>query len=321
MLKWRLTLGTLFIAGLVGLCWLDYIAPRPGMCLLPLALVLSLVAAGELLTMFHKRGNRPLSWVVYGGVLLTVLASGMPVLLPDWAPIASVGRLGCLAVGLIAGLILAMIGELGRYQSPFAQSLARSASSVGTATMNLALSILAIAYAGGLMGFLIQLRLLDGPRLGNDGRWGMVALISLIATVKMSDIGQYSVGRLLGSRKLAPAVSPGKTWEGALGGVLFAVVAAWLVFSWAAGLPASGTAGTTVSSAGSNVLSTVAFAVAVAVAGIIGDLTESMFKRDAGVKDSSTWMPGFGGVLDLLDSLLGAAPVAYLIWVTGVVGP
>jgi phosphatidate cytidylyltransferase len=61
--------------------------------------------------------------------------------------------------------------------------------------------------------------------------------------------------------------------------------------------------------------------VAVAVAGMVGDLAESMLKRDAGVKDSSTWMPGFGGVLDLLDSLLGAAPVAYLFWALRWVGP
>jgi phosphatidate cytidylyltransferase len=320
MLKWRLTLGTLFIAGLVGLCWLDFIAARPGIYLLPLAVMLSLLAADELLTMFQQRGHRPLPWVVYGGVLLTVLSSGMPVLLPGWG--ASVGRLGCLAVGLVAGLILAMIGELSRYQSPFAQPLAKDAASHGTATMNLALSILAIAYAGGLMGFMVELRLLDGPRFGNDGRWGMVALISLIATVKMSDIGQYTLGRLFGRRKLAPAVSPGKTWEGAFGGAVFAIVAAWLVFHWAAGLSAAGdTATATGSSTATNVVSTLAFAVAVAAAGIVGDLTESMFKRDAGVKDSSTWMPGFGGVLDLLDSLLGAAPVAYLFWVTGVVGP
>jgi phosphatidate cytidylyltransferase len=65
----------------------------------------------------------------------------------------------------------------------------------------------------------------------------------------------------------------------------------------------------------------VLFGVAVASAGIVGDLAESLLKRDACVKDSSTWMPGFGGVLDLLDSLLGAAPVAYAIWVFGIIGP
>ena len=70
------------------------------------------------------------------------------------------------------------------------------------------------------MGFMVQLRLLSGPPWGSDGRWGMLALVSLIATVKMSDTGQYTVGRLFGRHKLAPAVSPGKTWEGAVGGIV-----------------------------------------------------------------------------------------------------
>jgi phosphatidate cytidylyltransferase len=91
-------------------------------------------------------------------------------------------------------------------------------------------------------------------------------------------------------------------------------VASWIVLHWWVPMPDG-------RDTGASLLMTALFAVAVAIAGIIGDLAESMLKRDAGVKDSSTWMPGFGGVLDLLDSLMGAGPVAYLFWVTRSVGP
>jgi phosphatidate cytidylyltransferase len=227
-----------------------------------------------------------------------------------------------LAAGFAAALLIAIIGELSRYQLPLTQARGPGESSGQTATVNLALSVFAVAYAGGLMGFLVLLRLLNGPPWGNDGRWGMVALLSLVVTVKMSDIGQYTVGRLIGRRKLAPAISPGKTWEGVLGGAAFAIVASWLVFYWAARFaPASNIAAPVGSIAAGGKVAIVVFAIAVAAAGLLGDLAESMLKRDAGMKDSSTWMPGFGGVLDLLDSLLGAAPVAYLLWVTRFVGP
>ncbi len=299
MLRWRFILGALFIAALVGLCWLDYHAARPGVFLLPLAVLLALAGAGELLAMFRKRGHSTLPWVVYSGTLVTVLASGAPVYFPnEWLTATPIGHLGWLAIGLAAGFAIAVIAELKRYAAP------------GRSTTDLALSCLAIFYAGGLMGFLVQLRMLQGSPWGDDGRWGMLALASLIATVKMSDTGQYTAGRLFGRHKLAPSVSPGKTWEGAVGGVLFAMVTAWLVPIW-------GNSAITAKDA----VAVTAFAMAVAAAGIIGDLAESMLKRDAGVKDSSTWMPGFGGVLDLLDSLFGAAPVAYLFWALGIVGP
>ena len=87
-------------------------------------------------------------------------------------------------------------------------------------------------YVGGLMGFIVQLRLLSGEPWGNDGRWGMLALVSLIATVKMSDTGQYTFGRLVRPAQAGARVSPGKTWEGAVGGVLVAIGTAWLVFTW-----------------------------------------------------------------------------------------
>lgn len=301
MLRWRLILGVLFVAALIAFCWLDSVVARPGAFLLPVALMLGWAMVVELLEMFNKRGRQPLAWALYCGVLLAVFSAGIPILWPNGILGNAVAGLGWLAIGLAAGLLVAFIGELQRYDGRW------------HTTINLGLSALTILYVGGLTGFVVQLRLLNvGP--GSDGRVGILALISLIVTVKMSDVGQYAVGRLFGRRKLAPLVSPGKTWEGALGGVLFAVIGAWIVFQWGA----SALLGTTVAV---DAVAVISFAVAVALAGIVGDLAESMIKRDAGVKDSSTWLPGFGGVLDLLDSVLVAAPVAYVFWALGMVGP
>lgn len=299
MLRWRLILGTVIVAALFGLCVLDYRTARPGIYLLPVAVLLSLLAASELLAMFRKLGHQPLAWVVYLGTLLTVLIAGAPGLLPGRWMSATVGQLGWLAMGLAAALLMAIVGELLRFESP------------GRATVQLALSSFAILYVGGLMGFIVQLRLL-GVGSVHGGQVGMLALVSLIATVKMSDTGQYTFGRLFGKHKLAPIVSPGKTWEGAAGGVLVAVLTAWFVLT-AVARSMVGPTGVEISP-----LTIVLFGVAIAAAGIVGDLAESLLKRDAGVKDSSTWLPGFGGVLDLLDSLLGAAPVAYAFWALGI---
>lgn len=296
MLRWRLILGAVFIAGLVALCWLDWQASRSGIVLLPLAIVAAMLATGELLAMFRKRGHEPLALAVYAGVLLTLVSAAMPQLWPEFDGYRISG-IGWIAVGLSTGMFLVIVSELSRYDGS------------GRATLNLALGVFAIAYVGGLMGFLVQLRTIGGNRLG------MFALLLLIAVVKSSDIGQYTAGRLFGKHKLAPAVSPGKTWEGVFGGVVFAFAATWLMFEYAA--PAM----IGIGEAWDVWVGRLAlFAVAMVTSGLIGDLTESMLKRDAGVKDSSDWMPGFGGVLDLLDSLLGAAPVAYLFWALGWVG-
>ncbi len=314
MLRWRLILGTVIIATFVGLCVLDYRAALPGMYLLPVAVALSLLGAGELLAMFRKLGHQPLPWAVYGGTLVTLLAAGVPgVLNSDWYGAAAIGQLGWLTIGLAAGLLMALVAALSRFQTPLTQPLPTGERSVKNASVDLALTCFVILYVGSLMGFMVQLRLLgDGP--ANDRRVGMLALVSLIATVKMSDTGQFWIGRRLGRHKLAPVVSPGKTWEGAAAGVVTAIVTAWIVFT----LGARGIVG--VSAITISPLTIILFGVTVAMAGIIGDLAESLLKRDAGVKDSSTWLPGFGGVLDLLDSLLGAAPVAYLFWVLGILG-
>lgn len=127
---------------------------------------------------------------------------------------------------------------------------------------------------------------------------GGLLLVVMVVIVAAADIGAYFAGKALGKHKLAPAVSPAKTWEGFWGGQVSAAIVAVLL--WAA-LPAQGAHIS---------LWTVLFVVlATAIASVLGDLTVSMVKRESGAKDSGSLLPGHGGMLDRLDSLCGAAPV------------
>lgn len=130
-------------------------------------------------------------------------------------------------------------------------------------------------------------------------------ILTLMLLVWTADIGAYFAGRALGKRKLAPAVSPGKSWAGLYGGLLASLLVA-LVSGWM--LQLNGT-----------VLALFVLACGVIVLfSVMGDLTESMFKRSAGIKDSSNLLPGHGGVLDRIDSLTAALPLfALLLLLTG----
>ncbi|MFO1468157.1 MAG: phosphatidate cytidylyltransferase [Steroidobacteraceae bacterium] len=122
---------------------------------------------------------------------------------------------------------------------------------------------------------------------------GPEGVLWLLAWVFSADIGAYFAGRAFGRSKLAPRISPGKTWEGVIGGVLLAVVLGAVGARWF-GVP---------------VLPAVSFGIALIAVSIVGDLTESMFKRGAGLKDSGALLPGHGGVLDRIDSVTAAAPL------------
>lgn len=293
-------LGVALAAALAGLCWLDAQASRPGIVLAGLAIALAALAAGEMRRMYRQRGVVLSSSAVYMGALLPVIVSSVPILFPRVLVNPTVGVTGWLALGLAFGLMAALAGEMRRYDAP------------GKSIENVAHAALTVLYIGGLVGMLVQLRLVQAP--SEIGGWrGLYPLLATIATVKLSDIGQYVVGRTFGRHKLAPLISPGKTWEGAVGGILLATF-----------LAAVGIATLNQGVRGlrwSYFPMVWCFALTVSVAGLLGDLAESLLKRDAGVKDSSDWMPGFGGVLDLLDSILFAAPVAYMWWVVGIVGP
>lgn len=153
-----------------------------------------------------------------------------------------------------------------------------------------AATIFAAIYTGFLLGYVAALRLADG----GEG-WRLVFLLT--AGVWAGDTGAYYVGKTFGRHKLNAKVSPKKTWEGAAGNVAGSLAGTALVQAFL--IPAM------------RPVHVVALGVSFAVVGMFGDLFESVFKRGAGVKDSSRLLPGHGGLLDRLDSLFFAAPVLY----------
>jgi phosphatidate cytidylyltransferase len=288
---------------MAALCWADgnrWLDAPPGGWLFPLALLLSVLASGELLWLFAARDLKPLAWVVYFGNFLIVAANAMPVFWPNYAAASSLGWFGWTFCATGIALLLAFIGEMRRYEGP------------GRVMIHLGLTAFSFAYVGMLLTFLVQLRLFGGNFNG------MMALASLITVVKMGDTGAFTVGRLIGRHKMAPVLSPAKTWEGFVGAMIFAVAGSWIVFILAA--PALSRLGAASQPEAVELWRIIVYGLIVGIAGLLGDLAESLIKRDMGRKDSSPWMPGFGGVLDLLDSVLFAAPVAYLCWVSGLVG-
>lgn len=133
---------------------------------------------------------------------------------------------------------------------------------------------------------------------------GAIELIAIMATVWLADIAAYFFGCTLGRHKLAPTISPGKTWEGACGGALVVVIYGFIL---------APKLSETLSSNPVILLLTMVFLSALS---IMGDLFESMLKRQAGLKDSSNILPGHGGVLDRIDSLTSTLPLVALVWLT-----
>jgi phosphatidate cytidylyltransferase len=163
-----------------------------------------------------------------------------------------------------------------------------------------------MVYVGGLMMFMAWQRL----------DHGVFAFLTVPVIVKSGDTGAYTFGRLFGRHKMTPLLSPGKTWEGAVGGIASACLASWLCFTYLQPAMTSIPATT----AAPSLVAVLLYGLALTLAGMHGDLAESLLKRDMNRKDSSTWLPGLGGVLDIIDSMLIASPVAYLFWHLGWVG-
>jgi phosphatidate cytidylyltransferase len=240
------------------------------------------------------------SWTLRGGVVAMfmavavgtqafVAASAVP------APVAAMS-LALVAYAVAVGCLVAL--EIIGYRPQ------------GRALERLAAGTFVLTYLGVPMAFMVSLRLVClenlGPEQTGPGHLGIVPLLAMVATVKAGDIAAYVVGSLVGTTKMTPVLSPGKTWEGAAASLAGSLAAAWLTLD-GLGLevPFKPWGGWPV------------FGILVGGSGMIGDLAESLVKREAGAKDSGRSLGGLGGVLDLIDSLLFAAPVAWALWVLG----
>lgn len=301
MLKHRLFFGALLIIALLGVLYLDYYLSWSGWSssapswLQPLgfralhglpiaALLVVLVVLGtiELQRLFVAAGHAPLlGWPVVaniGFVLLTLRGDG------EYAGSSP-------ASALLCWLTMAFLGSAG-----LLARRRRTERAIG----DLATTLLLILYLGLLPPYLLRIRLID-PGLG------VGLLLYVVGAVKLCDIGAYFTGRAIGRHKLIVWLSPKKTIEGLAGGVAASVLMTVIVSivvhrpeapsGWAAVIPAP--------------LPAAVLGMVLALLGQAGDLLESLFKRDAGAKDSANIIPAFGGILDILDSPLIAAPLAY----------
>jgi len=167
-----------------------------------------------------------------------------------------------------------------------------SSAGLDDALPSSAIAVLATLYVGMLGGSLIRLR--------NDFAVGWKLVFFLLLVVWLGDAGAYYVGKNLGRHKLSPRISPKKTVEGLAGGVAVSIITALVIhFTFFKELP---------------LLHAIVSGVILSVAGVIGDLAESMWKRSAAVKDSGTLIPGHGGFLDRFDSIFFTAPILYSYW-------
>ncbi len=299
MLRWRLLSSFVILAILLSLVALDYQQiGLPGIWLAPVFLLVTILGTEEVISLLRNQKHDPLPVPTYLGSVALALAGcywlGLQ-LLNLAVPANTSADWSLLALAL--GVILAFGGEMWRFKRAGEGSI-----------VNAALAIFAMVYVGGLMSFLAKLR------LETDGDRGLFAFLSVPIIVKLADTGAYATGRMFGRHKMTPLLSPGKTWEGAIGGVCFGCLGSWLAFSYL--LPAI----SRTPPVPPNFIAVLAYGLALTLAGMHGDLAESLLKRDMQRKDSSTWLPGLGGVLDIIDSVLIAAPVAYLFWNTGWLG-
>jgi phosphatidate cytidylyltransferase len=303
-LKNRLTYGPMMLLALLALLWFDHNAqvwtraagwnhlrtpdgPPGGVAGVGLLIVLCIVlppATVELATLFAAERVKPYRFI-------SALGSGLLIVHAFCTQFRKfqIYSTSVLAFIIVFTMLLAALRRAWLRQTQ-------------EAITHMAGTVLATMYLGGLAWFLMALRVKNSGRPDRFSGTTMI-IVMILLVVKFTDIGAFAGGKMLGRHKLIPWLSPGKTWEGLACGLLTAgavgaLCAPWIHppsyhLAWWKGA---------------------IFGIVIGGIGQLGDLLESLMKRDAEVKDSSSLIPGFGGVLDVIDSPLLAAPFAYLMF-------
>jgi len=307
-LRHRLIYGSLMLIGLLVCLWLDRqvevwtdSADRPGGVglvhnaegdfglagtgILAMMIVILPIGTIELVRLLSAERITPYKSIAVAGTTLLSLHAFMTQF-GFFQPMAA----SSLALIIVAVMIAAALRQAWHRQAH--QAMAHMAGTV-----------LSVLYLGGLCWFLMALRV-KHSRDPNGFQGSTAALVMILLVVKSTDIGAYFGGKTLGRHKLIPWLSPGKTWEGLFFGLLTAaLVSLACTRIWSDHLNTF-----------HSIPKALLMGVVLGAVGQAGDLLESLIKRDAGVKDSGRLVPGFGGVLDLIDSPLLAAPFAYLLF-------
>ncbi len=291
-----MTLGPVLILALAGVLWLDGALDRtpisgaiarlfgdratlpPGLAIFACALALSPLASNELAHILRRNGvaaSRRIMWAASAAGIL--VSCTVPETLDATLAIALVSSMAVLV------LLLALLFHARN------RTVEGSIAAAGGA-------LLSFVYLGLLFGFILAIR-------RQHSEW--LVLVLLLIT-KSCDIGAFFTGITMGRRKMIPWLSPGKTWEGLAGGVALATVLGVLAAKYSHLNPADPPFA---------LWEGALLGAVLALVGQGGDLIESLFKRDAGIKDSSSALPGFGGLLDVIDSPLLAAPAAFWLLV------
>jgi phosphatidate cytidylyltransferase len=281
MIGTRILVGSLLALAAVGVLIGDgYLAPWYP-CLFVCLMAAGVVAARELVRLFPD-SYRPSRGLVTIGILICLAGNWYPTIRREF---------GCepgsvwpfLVFAFVATVIAAFLLEMYRYRQP------------GSVVPRLGATVLAVAYLGLLPCFFVQLRFIESHYTG-------LLLALTILVPKCNDVAAFFTGTFIGQTKMTPLLSPKKTWEGFTGGMIGGTVVAVIV-SLCAPVFRGG------------VLEAIAFGLVMGLAGVLGDLAESLIKRDCQTKDASKDIPGFGGLLDVIDSVLFAAPIAF-VWFT-----